>query len=204
LRLALAAGLLCLAATVCVATPVQWTVASGGNDHWYEAVKATANIAWTEAQAACEARGGHLVTLTSAAENAYVFSLVDSAPYWAPSTWQEYWYGPWIGARQPNPQPSDEPGGGWAWVTGEAWGYTNWSSTLDNWETEDYGQYFGLWSEGRGAKWNDYDGAFGDAGESPQSYVVEWDEANIPEPSSLALALVGLGPLVLRRRRGRA
>jgi hypothetical protein len=35
--------------------------------------------------------------------------------------------GAWIGAYQNTTAPDySEPGGGWRWVTGEPWSYTNW------------------------------------------------------------------------------
>ena len=42
------------------AVPIQWTVAEGGNDHWYEFVDSGQSIAWTEAKVAAEQRGGYL------------------------------------------------------------------------------------------------------------------------------------------------
>ena len=68
------------------AAPVQWTVASGGNGHWYEAISSP-NTSWTAARAAAEARGGYLATITSAAENTFVAALVPDSgsaesPYW--------------------------------------------------------------------------------------------------------------------------
>jgi hypothetical protein len=71
------------------------------------------------------ARGGHLATITSPEENTFVKSLFENNP--------AYWYvdgfnnalGPWLGGVQA--PGSAEPGGGWGWVTGEPFGYTDWS-----------------------------------------------------------------------------
>ena len=56
---------------------IQWPGSAGGNDHSYEAVLATSGITWDNAYSAAEARGGYLATITSAAENEFVFSLRD-------------------------------------------------------------------------------------------------------------------------------
>src|SRR5437016_412417 len=96
-----------------------------GNGHRYEAVYAP-GLTWQEAQAACQARGGYLATITSAAENTFVKGLFENNT--------SFWYvdgfnnalGPWVGGVQA--PGSSEPGGGWGWVTGEPFVYTDWSS----------------------------------------------------------------------------
>ena len=95
----------------------------GPYGHCYEAVLAP-GLSWYDAKAACEARGGHLVTITSMWENTFVFSLVsDINAFW----YLDYYgngLGPWLGGYQ---EPgSAEPDGGWKWVTGEPFVYTNW------------------------------------------------------------------------------
>ena len=58
---------------------ITWEVDDGGNGHAYEFVDE--HLIWTDAKAAAETRSylgvqGHLVTLTSAAENEFVFDFV--------------------------------------------------------------------------------------------------------------------------------
>jgi hypothetical protein len=104
----------------CPSGTVKWT-----NGHCYEAVLAP-GLSWYDAKAACEARGGHLVTITSATENAFVFRLVSGI--------NAFWYldnygnglGPWLGGYQES--GSQEPDGGWKWVTAEPFVYTNWEA----------------------------------------------------------------------------
>ena len=77
-------------------TPIQWTVEAGGNGHYYEAI--LDKIPWTEARAAAEAETfmgmpGHLVTIESAEENAFVANLE--------RTWSF-----WLGAFQSRARPS--------------------------------------------------------------------------------------------------
>lgn len=113
----------------CPAGAVKWN-----NGHCYEAVLAP-GVSWDQAQDDCVARGGHLATITSAEENAFVFSLVSGNP--------SFWYldgygnglGPWLGGYQTS--GSAGPGQGWRWVTGEPFAYTNW-------ETDQPGDMSGL------------------------------------------------------------
>jgi hypothetical protein len=104
----------------CPAGTAKWS-----NGHCYEAVLAP-GLSWVAAHGSCQGRGGHLATNTSAAENAFVFGLVSGN--------NAFWYldlfgnglGPWLGGTQPD--GSQEPGGGWQWVTGEPFAYTNWEA----------------------------------------------------------------------------
>ena len=107
-------------ATTCPLGTVKWD-----NDHCYEAVLAP-GLSWDEAQAECVARGGHLVTITSAEENAFVFSLVASdSAFWFVDGYNNG-LGPWLGGYQVS--GSTEPDGGWQWVTDEPFVYTNWDT----------------------------------------------------------------------------
>jgi len=104
----------------CSSGTIKWT-----NDHCYEAVLAP-GLSWYDAQAACEARGGHLVTITSADENAFVYSLVSGInAFWYLDTWGNG-LGPWLGGYQES--GAQEPDGGWKWITGEPFVYTNWET----------------------------------------------------------------------------
>lgn len=101
------------------ADPIQWTTADGGNGHYYETVSYPAGITWNDAQIyadGCTYMGlsGHLVTITSAAENDFVTGSLGVST-------NHYWLG---GYQRVG---SHEPDGGWAWITGEPWEYTNWS-----------------------------------------------------------------------------
>jgi hypothetical protein len=170
------------------AAPEQWA----GNNHWYEAVYVgPQGINWTDAQNAAGGAGGHLATITSDGENAFVFGLADANPL--------LWYtdgfgnsiGPWLGGYQPAGSP--EPGGGWTWdVTGEAWVYENWAGPEPNNSggTEHYLELFGV-GPVRAATWNDL------SHDVPvRGYILEI----VPEPATLSLLAVG-GLVALRRRR---
>ena len=104
-------------------TAVQWTVASGGNGHWYGIVIVPSN-SWNQCLALARASGGDLASLTSAEEHAFVGELAQSVPqaFVGP-------YGPFVGGFQ-DPSASDfsEPSGGWRWSDGEPWGFQAWFS----------------------------------------------------------------------------
>jgi hypothetical protein len=73
--------------------------------------------------------GGHLVTITSAAENTFIYNL---------------WPSGWIGLTD------EVTEGTWRWVTGEAYSYQSWNpGEPNNAGNEDYIQFVG------GGKWND-------------------------------------------------
>lgn len=107
--------------------PVEWKISEGGNGHRYRAVFESNRMTWTDAKAMAESLGGHLATLTSAAEADFVFTKVARAEQW----WIDG--GPWLGGYQDTSAPDySEPRGGWRWVTGEAWSFTNWGGGEPN------------------------------------------------------------------------
>ena len=101
------------------AGPVQWRVADGGNGHWYEAVAPGTDLNWAAAQSAAAARGGYLACVTSAAENNFIFGLINWPKYWETRSWGRI--GPWLGGAYSYTPPTV-----WSWVSGEAWSYANW------------------------------------------------------------------------------
>lgn len=181
----------CLA-NVSNATMVEWSTDDGGNGHFYEAVLVPEGISWEEATNAAILAGGHLATITSAGENAFVYALVSSEnSFWTVGLGGES-VGPWLGGFQPD--GSLEPDGNWQWVTGELFAYTNWAQYEPNnyGGIEHYLSFYNAIPNSMAPTWNDipdYDPPY-----SPVGYVVE-----IPEPATLLL--FGLGGIFLRRRR---
>lgn len=100
---------------------VRWEPAAGGNGHWYKAVPNTNGFTPRLATELAKHDGGYLATISSAQENAFVFSLVNSPEFFSSLNGS----GPVLGGRQPVGAP--EPVGGWYWTTGESWEYTNWA-----------------------------------------------------------------------------
>ncbi|MBI3857107.1 MAG: Ig-like domain-containing protein [Planctomycetes bacterium] len=106
---------------------------------------------WNNARPACAAAGGHLSTIDSAAEDAYVWGLGGK-------------YNCWIGM-------SDVVlPGGWRWENGAAVTYTNWApGEPNNWlgMGEHWGAYwYGLW-------WND-------TPDSGRPWICEFEKAAPP------------------------
>ena len=105
--------------------------------------------------------GGHLVTLTSQQESAFVGALT-STPR-----------GIDIGGFQDrSAQSYSEPAGGWRWVTGETWDYTNWLMGEPN--NVDPGEDFLFFSAT-----NQYQDGWGDGANfcppcEPHFFAVEW------------------------------
>lgn len=168
--------------------PVEWRTADGGNGHQYRAVFASERMSWTDAKTMAESLGGHLATLTSAAEAQFVFASVARSEQW----WIDG--GPWLGGFQdPSASGYSEPAGGWRWVTGEAWTYTNWGSGEPNnyGGTEMYLHY--LDSGGSPVPyWNDQSN-----GRTQRGFIMEYA---VPAPSALAFATAGAAWGMRRRR----
>lgn len=161
------------------AVPIKWD----GNGHTYEVITGDETITWDEARALAEAMGGHLATMTSAAENDFVASLVTLYGF---GNRERYW----LGGYQTN--LDDEPFGSWAWVTGEVWDYTNWEIGEPNngvGGTQHYLHYWrtpGMWDDMENRRVMD-------------SFVVEYSV--VSEPGTLTLLGFGLLMLGLVRRR---
>jgi hypothetical protein len=159
------------------AAPIVWTTASGGNGHAYESVGQATT--WEAAKIAANGMtflgmSGHLATITSQAENDFIVANFSNPQF--------------LGGYQLD--GATEPAGGWAWVTGEPWSYTNWAPGEPNNLSgiEKYLEYFA-----GGPRWNDISGA------ETRTYVVEYDT---PEPPALALFTLGLiGLLQFARKR---
>ena len=150
LSLFIAAGGFCLSAHA--QQWVTWEVSAGGNGHIYRAVPGFLGLTWTLADQLAKGEGGYLATITSEQENNFVFNLVD-----APQFWTEGGSGPALGGFQEDGAP--EPAGGWGWVTGENWAYSNWfPGQPNNWPggpPEDRLHFYSGLAGARTATWND-------------------------------------------------
>ncbi|MCE9614793.1 MAG: VPDSG-CTERM sorting domain-containing protein [Lentisphaerae bacterium] len=184
------------------AIPVEWRIADGGNGHYYEYVPDLRP--WSDAATAADGAGyggadGHLVTITSAAENDflsdYLLNLSGAGrEIWIGLTDSET-YGGTESSGQPNPAVD-----GWVWVTGEPVAFTFWhSGQPDDWAG---GEDFGLIDTAYGnTRWNDGK----DYWTCP--YVVEYESPSAVPDRGSAAGLLGLGIAVLaaaKRRQGLA
>jgi len=105
--------------------------AFGGHAYYFCA----SNKRFGEASDACEAMGGHLVTITSSDEDEFVHGLVTSG--------QDIWIG----------LTDKDSEGAFYWVNGESYTYTNWGEGQpdDSWGEDCVEKY------GGSGFWNDND-----------------------------------------------
>ena len=75
--------------------PVVWDPLQGGNGHTYEVVIVPGGITWAAAHEAAIQGGGALASPASAAENAFVFGLIDDPACW--TVHNGFASGPWLG-----------------------------------------------------------------------------------------------------------
>ncbi len=76
---------------------------------------------WPSSETACEGQGGTLVTILSSQENTFVVNLLTQRGLFLGS-------GVALGATDGKASNDTSGPGKYAWVTGEAWGYTDWHS----------------------------------------------------------------------------
>jgi hypothetical protein len=101
-----------------------WNPASGGNGHSYQAVFAPNGISWIDAQAWATAHGGNLASISSAAENNFVFNIVRDAHFWRNGPDGHFVLGPWLGGAL---QINSRNEGDWRWVDDNGpFTFTNW------------------------------------------------------------------------------
>jgi hypothetical protein len=151
---------------------VQWDVASGGNGHWYKVVVNTNGLNWTQMDQIAADEGGYLATITSDAENQFVFSLINSPEFFSGNGGNGA--GPAIGGYQPDGEPNSSVG--WSWETGEPWDFSNWAPGQPDlsWETRLH-----FWSGTQGVPaptWNNLPSDAGNVG----GYVIERDNILVP------------------------
>jgi len=139
------------------------------NGNYYAAVSAP-GITWTQARTAAAAatfqgRQGRLATLNDQQENDFVFQQLGGVNNY------------WIGGFQNTSSPSySEPGGGWEWITGEPFTFTQWLPGEPNntgaFGAENFLEL--LQSTGFGETWNDVAEL-----EHPAGYVIEFANTGI-------------------------
>jgi hypothetical protein len=153
-----------------------------------------AGISWTDANAAAQALVGvwHLATVTSAAENNFIFGLFSGKPEFYNCCVSGNGNGPWLGGFSSGIGIND-----WHWVTGEVFSFTNWGP-FEPFGNGDRISYFGFQSATVQASWNDVPDVYA---LPPLGYVIETSVTLIPEPGTILLLGFGLIGLVGFRRK---
>ena len=138
MSVAVAAGSIC-SGVMAQSTAVQWTVASGGNGHWYELMQLVGPSQSAEVHfELANSIGGYTATIGSSAENQFCLA------YLLTIGGNRY---PIIGVRK---QADTNQG---AWVTGEAWSFTRWHSGEGSNSWERYATLNSFWN----GDWQDTD-----------------------------------------------
>ncbi len=147
--------------TVTQNLPVQ----NPANGHYYEIVPVS--VDWNTADQMARTmsylgRPGHLVTIADAAEDQFVYFTLAGGPLG----------NAWLGAYQDMTSPTyTEPLGGWTWVTGEPFVYTNWYAGEPN-NGGNQEHYLGYWPNDQ---WNDYT----PTSNNVPRFVVEYEDTTI-------------------------
>ncbi|MDR0306967.1 MAG: hypothetical protein LBI42_09060 [Chitinispirillales bacterium] len=130
-----------------------------GTGHYYDVVTFNRNITWDDAKVYAEALSykgmqGHLVAITSAEENDFVWRYLA-----AQSGVTQLFIG---GYQYPK---TSIPDLNWNWVTGESWGYTNWKRDEPNDRNGNDEIWLTMWA---------YAGTWNDQIDRLRGYIVEF------------------------------
>jgi len=141
-----------LLAGIAGAQPEPWAHPDGSM-HYYHAMSTPDGINWNFAWDSALGHGGYLATVTSQAENDFIFSLVDSSLYWYQRPGTGKLAGPWLGGTQDF--SSQEPDSGWHWVTTESMNYLNWTPGQPDNNGNENALHFGESAGVRVPTWDD-------------------------------------------------
>ncbi|WED24172.1 hypothetical protein L3Q72_14905 [Vibrio sp. JC009] len=120
---------------------VQTFTSPDGVTHYYQVVYLPeGNLNWFQTAYLADNAGGYLASITSKEENSFIFDMVNAQKYFwkfpayvegqSHANHYEISIGPFLGGYQP--EGSEEPAGGWSWLSGEKWTYSNWAVNLDD------------------------------------------------------------------------
>jgi hypothetical protein len=141
-----------LLAGIAGAQPEPW-VHPDGSIHYYDPISTPTGLNWNFAWDSALGHGGYLATVTSQAENDFVFSLVDSSLYWHTRPGSGLLAGPWLGGTQDF--GAQEPDSGWHWVTDESMGFLRWTPGQPDNNGNENALHFGESAGVRVPTWND-------------------------------------------------
>lgn len=149
------AAVSCAACSQTFEAMAEWNTGPAPSGHTYMLFSHSDGLNWADAQAHAESIGGTLATIGSLEENEFVYNELQIGSN--PRVWHVDQFnsniGPWLGGLQP--PGSSEPAGGWEWVTGEPWVFTNWAHNEPNNSggAENRAHFFG--NPNGTSRWND-------------------------------------------------
>lgn len=164
--------------------------------HYYDVIESATGFSWFDAKSEAEAltffgAPGHLTTITSQAENDFIFNslpLISGENYW-------------IGGFQPEGSP--EPQGNWQWTTGEPFSFANWvTGEPNNFPSFAGPNEDGIHLIGVNGQWNDLNRNRGVMPDGSYGFIVEFEVSSVPDgaASTLSLALISLFLLAMSDR----
>jgi Ca2+-binding RTX toxin-like protein len=136
-------------------------------------------ITWSEAEIEAEAMGGQLASIAGGGrveEQNYLLSILGANPdlFVKHSSIDQY-FGPWIGLTQP--EGSDEPGGDWTWLSGEAFVPFGWyPGQPDDFNGDNSGHFF-FTGANRTPGWSDNSETPPGGYPQVQSFITEFNVA---------------------------
>jgi hypothetical protein len=150
-------------------TPEAGVVVNPANGHSYQLFVNDGRrpMSLADARAQAEAMGGSLATVTSQDEQDFINANIDSSG--------DLFV--FLGASQPD--GAEEPGGGWMWLNGEPWTYTNWGPGEPN-NVTTYGNENIL--QMHNGVWNDNVDTLEDLGGISNAFLVEWEGGDTTPP----------------------
>jgi hypothetical protein len=172
-QIGVAAGVaaMSIAVNACAQTAVEWRVEDGGNGHWYEGWRLSAEsyISWNYARGQALQRGGDLVSLSTPEEASWVFeNVANDSSLWSLTV------GPWVGGFQS--AGAAEPSGGWSWLDGSVL-YDGFPWVVSQPDNATY---------------------CGGPGGAPENHVCYWFGEGVPTPANRFTDLVESGYCVAR------
>lgn len=139
------------------AEPLQWS----GNGHFYEV--SNVSLHWSDAKVFAENQTfngmkGHLVTITSAEEDAFIMQLDLPDTYYHTGALQQ--------------QGTQDPLANWTWITGEPWVYENWVGSEPN---DTFGEEDNMVVMKAAGGWGDMDGDDHSYSWTENRFIVEYE-----------------------------
>lgn len=180
---------------VTIKAEVLSTVTNPSNGKTYKLISRNT---WTDAEAEAQSLGGHLVTINSAAENAFIVANV-VLPYHSSDP---MWIGLYDPIRNDGGGPGSSHAANFVWAGGQAVEYTNWfpANEPNNYENAEYwvalNWHAQFGESGDHGVWDDLPNAgIGYAVNNGYLGIIEI----VPEPSCLGVLALGAIPFLARR-----